>query len=385
MITASRVFVKQAAALAAGSCGDALVRWQSGGSVIQWLSKVQEAFLLAGDGTESSMNWPLVGHEWAVDLLRSALAAQRLAHALLITGPAQVGKTTLARAVAAALNCQGQDRPCGQCQSCRKVARGVHPDVRLVLPEASKSGREPVLKIDQIRELQREAALAPMEGRTKVFLLRDVDCANLPAANALLKTLEEPPAQVVLLLTSTRPHALLPTIVSRCQTIQLRPLPLDQVTQALQRQWGVEPPQADLLARLSGGRIGWAVARSSDREIGEERQRRLSECVALAGEDAVGRMAYAERLSRSPTTVLPVLALWTTWWRDLLLTQLGCAGQISNADQAAVLKDQAARYTFPQVRDYLVRLQAAPIQISQNVNIRLLLEALLLHMPSPAR
>jgi DNA polymerase-3 subunit delta' len=353
--------------------------------VIQWLSKVLEAFLLAGDGTESNMSWPLVGHEWAVELLRSALAAQRLAHALLITGPAQVGKTTLARAVAAALNCQGQDRPCGQCRSCRQVARDVHPDVRLVLPEASKSGRDPVLKIDQIRELQRQAALAPVEGRAKVFLLRDVDRANLPAANALLKTLEEPPAQVVLLLTSTRAHALLPTIVSRCQTIQLRPLPLDQVAQALQTHWGVEPSQSELLARLSGGRIGWAVARLADHEIGEERYRRLSECVELAEEGPVGRMAYAERLSRSPMTVLPVLALWTTWWRDLLLMQLGCAGQISNVDQAALLEDQAVRYTLPQVRDYLVRLQAAPIQINHNVNIRLLLEALLLHMPSPAR
>jgi DNA polymerase-3 subunit delta' len=331
------------------------------------------------------MSWPIVGHEWAVALLRSGLAAQRMAHALLITGPAQVGKTTLARTVAAALNCQGENRPCGDCPSCRKVARGVHPDVRLVLPEASKSGREAVLKIDQIRELQREAALAPVEGRAKVFLLREVDRANLPAANALLKTLEEPPAQVVLLLTSTRPHALLPTIVSRCQTLQLRPLPLDLVAQVLQTRWGVDPPEADLLARLSGGRIGWAVARLADNGVREERIRRLEECQELAGDGPVGRLAYAERLSRSPAAVLPVLALWATWWRDLLLIQLGCTRQITNVDQAAVLEDLAARYTHLQVRDYLVRLQAAPAQIGQNVNIRLLLEALLLHMPAPAR
>lgn len=339
---------------------------------------------MASTGKERGAGWTVVGHEWAVELLQNGLAAQRLAHAVLITGPAQVGKTTLARSVAAALNCQGEARPCGECPSCLKVARGTHPDVRMVQPEASKSGRDAVLKIDQIRELQREAVLAPMEGRAKIFLLREVDRANLTAANALLKTLEEPPGQVVLLLTSARPHAVLPTIVSRCQTIQLRPLPLDLVAQALRTRWQADPQQADLLARLSGGRIGWAVARLADGEIREERQRRLTDCQELTREGAVGRLSYAEELSRTPIAVLPVLALWASWWRDLLMIQLGCAGHISNIDHIAELMDQANHFTVPQVRDYLARLQAAPTQIGQNVNIRLLLEALVLHMPVPA-
>lgn len=335
------------------------------------------------DNDAAPATWPIVGHEWAVELLRAGLAAQRLSHALLFTGPTQIGKTTLARAVAAALNCQSEQRPCGQCRSCRLVARDSHPDVRLVQAQAGKGGRDAILKIDQIRELQREAALAPMEGRFKVFLLRELERANPPAANALLKTLEEPPSQVILLLTSARPHALLPTIVSRCQVLALRPLPIDQIRTALVERWQADPETAALLARLSAGRLGWAVQRLTDSESWEERKQRLADLQELVQESLVRRLAYAEGLSRSPEAILPVLALWTTWWRDLLLVQMGCADAISNIDLAAELTVQADRFAPAAVRGYLTRLQTAQTQVGQNVNLRLLAETLLMRMPVP--
>lgn len=328
-------------------------------------------------------NWSIVGHEWAVSWLQHSLAAGRFPHALLITGPAQVGKRTLALATAAALNCQGEPRPCGRCRSCRKVAHGTHPDVRMVEAEAGKSGREGILKIDQVREMQREAALAPMEGRYKVFILRELERANLPAANALLKTLEEPPANVVLLLTSVRPHGLLPTIVSRCQVLALRPLPIPQVAEALAARWGANPQQAELLARLSAGRLGWAVERLADSRAWEERTRRLGELAQLLEAGRVARLAYAEALSRSPEAVLPTLTLWTIWWRDLLLIQQGLAEHISNVDQAATVAEQAARLSPPQVVDFLRRLRVATTQLNQNANVRLLLETLMLRLPRP--
>lgn len=327
--------------------------------------------------------WPVVGHEWAVQLLQNSLAANRLTHALLISGPPQIGKTTLARAVAAALLCRSATRPCGQCRTCRLVAHDTHPDVRLVQAEAGKSGREGVLKIDQIRELQREAALAPMEGQHKVFILRELERANLPAANALLKTLEEPPAQVVLLLTSARPHALLPTIVSRCQALPLRPLPLRQVEAALVERWHADPQQAALLARLSGGRLGWAVQRLTDGKSWLERTRRLADLQALTGQGRLERLAYAEALSRSPEAVLSTLTLWSDWWRDLLLVQTGCQAYVYNIDLTTELTVQAARFSPQQVQHFLARLQAAAMQMSQNVNTRLLLETVLLHLPAP--
>lgn len=334
------------------------------------------------DGSRSqSSQWPVIGHEWAVSLLQNSLAAGRLPHALLFAGPSQVGKTTLALALASALNCLADERPCGQCRSCRKIAHGTHPDVRVVEAEAGKDGRQGILKIDQVRDMQRQASLAPMEGRYKIFLLRDLELANLPAANALLKTLEEPPPQVILLLTSARPHALLPTIMSRCQIIQLRPLPVDAVASALRQRWNADEERADLLARLSAGRLGWAVQSLTDEAAWEQRSRLLAEIQGLTGQGRVGRLAYAETLSRSADVILPTLASWSSWWRDILLIQQGCKSFIDNIDQFAFLEQQARSFAPDQVRSFLARLQAAPVQLSQNVNTRLLLETLLLHLP----
>ncbi|MFZ2361252.1 MAG: DNA polymerase III subunit delta' [Anaerolineae bacterium] len=331
----------------------------------------------------SLTSWPVFGHRWAVDLLDRGLRAGRLPHALLLAGPTQVGKRTLAMALAAALICQADQKPCGQCRSCRLVAQGVHPDVRLVAADDSERGRDGVLKIDQIREMQREASLSPMEARYKIFVLRDLDRANLPAANALLKTLEEPPAQVVMLLTSARPHALLPTIISRCQVLTLRGLPQQQVADALMAHWGASRAQADLLARLAEGRLGWAVQRLGDDKAWNERAQRLAQMRDLPRQNRVQRLAWAEELSRSPAALQPALALWASWWRDVLLVQQGCGDFVRNVDLAAELAHEAAGYDPSHVQRYLARLQAAPTQINQNVNARLLLETLVLHVPAP--
>ncbi len=333
----------------------------------------------------SLTTWPIFGHHWAVDLLDRGLRAGRLPHALLLAGPSQIGKRTLATALAAALICPAAEKPCGQCRACRLAAQGVHPDVRLVAADDSGSGRDGVLKIDQIRELQREASLAPMEARHKVFVLRELERANLPAANALLKTLEEPPAHTVLILTSARPHALLPTIISRCQVLPLRGLAQREVSDALASHWGADRPQAELLARLAQGRLGWAVQRLTDERAWGERAQRLAEARGLPSQSRVQRLAYAEELSRAPAALQPALALWISWWRDVLLVQQGCSDAVRNIDLAAELAQQAARFDPSQVQRYLARLQAAPTQINQNVNARLLLETLMLHIPTPSQ
>ena len=332
----------------------------------------------------TSTNWSIVGHEWAVQLLQSSLDTGRLPHALLIAGDSQVGKRTLALALASAINCGQPDRPCGRCRSCSMIAHGTHPDVRLVEAESGERSREGALKIEQIRDVQRFASLAPMESPFKVIILREFERATLPAANALLKTLEEPPPQVRLVLTSARPDSLLPTIVSRCQTIQLRPLPLAQIREALVDRWLASQQQADLLARLSQGRIGWAIQRLTDGEVWEDRTRRLVEARRLPGQTAVDRLAYAEALSRKASDLQPTLAAWTSWWRDVLLVQHGCAAHVTNIDLVTEIDMAARQYSAAEVRRFLARLEQAPDQINRNVNSRLLLETLLLHLPASA-
>ncbi|MEE8163214.1 MAG: DNA polymerase III subunit delta' [Anaerolineae bacterium] len=319
--------------------------------------------------------WQVVGHKWAVDLLKRALASERVAHAYLLTGPPQIGKRSLALNFAQALNCLDQEKPCGQCLACSKIAHGSHPDVQVIQGE----GR--TIKIDQMRTLRHEAALFPLEGRWKVYIIRQMEQATAEAANCLLKTLEEPPSHVILMLTASEAEALLPTIVSRCQVLNLRPLATETVQRSLQERWGVDAKRAQLLARLSGGRLGWAVAASQDDAILDQREKHLDEMMELMGQGRVERMGYARQLSHNPEAVRELLHLWLSWWRDLLLTASGSSAGIVNIDRGGTLRVQAQRYSLAQVRDFVKAIRAAAWRLEHNANTRLTLEVLMLGLP----
>src|SRR5512136_929842 len=163
----------------------------------------------------------IVGHQWAIDLLSRQLAQGQVGHAYLFTGPPQVGKGTLARWFAQALLCQSEgSRPCEACPACRQVAAGTHPDVRPLNLEV-QPGERRTLGIEAIREMRSGMAERPFSGQRKVYLIEDAETMTQDAANALLKTLEEPPSFVVLLLVALSDHMLLPTVVSRCQLVSL--------------------------------------------------------------------------------------------------------------------------------------------------------------------
>jgi len=328
----------------------------------------------------TASQWPIVGHEWAVALLERSIVQGRLSHAYLFTGAAQVGKATLARAFAQALCCEcATGVPCGECRTCRRVAEGRYPDVQYL--QATKNA----LQIDQVRALQADAALSPLEGRYRIFILREIEQATLPAANALLKTLEEPPPQVVLLLTSALRDRVLPTIVSRCQVIGLRPLPLEQVRSALEMRWGVEPERAALLARLSSGRLGWAVGAHADAGLWSARSRLLDELLSLLEEGYLGRLAYSEQLSRHPDMLDLALGLWTIWWRDVILVQRGLPDTIVNVDRRVQLLQQAELYRPEQAEGAVMDLVQTARRLKANVNVRLALDVLALRMPTPFR
>lgn len=322
--------------------------------------------------------WQIVGHKWAVDLLRRSLFEDRVGHAYLITGPPQIGKTTLARTFARALNCTHPDvdaRPCGACRACRLVGADTHPDVQIIEPDGA------YLKIAQVRALQQQVALSPVEGRRKVYILREMERATPEAANALLKTLEEPPAHVVLLLTASEPEALLPTIVSRCQPIPLRPTSRRTVEQALADRWGAAPAQAALLAGLSGGRLGWAVNVCQDPAALDARTRHLDTLQTLLSQDRAERFAFAAKLSRS-TALQKTLNLWLTWWRDALLLSHGSQTQLTHRDREAELERVAQSLSPEEIRRVVEALCRAIDALDRHANSQLTAEVLMLALPT---
>lgn len=331
--------------------------------------------------------WSIIGHDWAVDLLRAAVLHQRIGHAYLFTGPAQVGKATWARVFAQALNCQSDylnNRPCGVCRGCKLIAAGRHPDVRVLTPELNSRG-QPVIKIEQMRELQKELSLGTFEARYKIAILADFDAANANAANAFLKTLEEPPPNVVLLLTATETDALLPTINSRCRTFQLRPLTVPQVVEALQNQWQVRPELANQLAHLANGRLGWAVQAAQDERLLNTRHEQLGWLQQALDGRRPARFELADKLSRQPEELDTILQTWLSWWRDVLLLAHGRSADLPliNADQQAKLHQQAGKWTADQIETSLTQTQTALWQLERNANVRLVLENLFLIYPKP--
>ena len=326
----------------------------------------------------------LIGHEWAVEILRGAVANDRAGHAYLFTGPEQIGKTALARTFAQALNCEAPEagaRPCGRCRACNLIAADRHPDVRLVHPEVSKRGQLS-LKIDQIRELQRALNLAPYEAKRKVAILTDFQAASQGAANAFLKTLEEPPGDVVLLLTAVEADALLPTITSRCRVVALRPLPAARIAEALEERWHLPPAKARLLSHLADGRIGWAVDALQDPEVLQERKEKLESLVTALNGGRVERFALAEKVAKDPEALIPILQTWLTWWRDLTIFAWGGNVEaVTNVDRRQQLVELARRWDREAIVRALQQTRTALWQLERNANVRLVLENLFLTYP----
>jgi DNA polymerase-3 subunit delta' len=326
------------------------------------------------------MNWDILGHEWAVGLLQAQAAHGYLRHAYLITGPQGIGRRTLALRLAQTVNClqpPAPGEPCLACRACTQLARMQHPDLDIV--QAEQVGG--TLRVEQVRQLQHNLSLAPYEARYRVALLLRFEEAHPSAANALLKTLEEPPSQVLLLLTAESAEGLLPTIVSRCEVLRLRPASLETVYQGLQSQWGLPDEEARLLAHLSGGRVGRAVFLHEHPEALEQRKAWLDDHRRLLSATRFDRFNYAEAHSRDKETLRLVLQTWASLWRDVLLRAGGAAAPLINLDRVEDVETLAEREGLSCARRMVQELERTVELLEDNINPRLATEVLLLDLP----
>lgn len=328
-----------------------------------------------------STNWGMLGHEWAVGLLRRQIADNRLGHAYLFTGPIGVGRRSLALRLAAAANCSQPPAPgeiCGECRACRGFGRGQHPDLLLV--ERHEGDRE--IKIDALRALTRSLSLTPLEARYQIALVLNFHHASEEAANALLKTLEEPNPSVILCLTALDADSIPATVVSRCEVLRLRPLPAAELAPALQTRLGVQAEQARLLASVSQGRPGLAMRLHQAPGLLESRAQWLDSLQGLLPANKVQRFAFAEKASKDRAQLKDLLLVWLSYWRDVLMSASGASVEVANIDRAAEIRSVGQQIGFSRAAGALQAVERTLAQLETNVNTRLALEVLLLEFPS---
>jgi len=341
--------------------------------------------------------WKTIGQERAVAVLSRALSEGRASHAYLFAGPPQVGKATAAVEFAQALNCRGEDPPCHRCRQCQLIEEGKHPDVEVVsiggLCEDSRAEHRDhstdgskEIRICQVRRLKRIASRAPFEGLYRIAIIDPADALNAESSNALLKTLEEPVSSLVLILVTSREEALLPTVRSRCRLVPFTTMPSAAVAKALEETWEVPPDDALMTARLSGGRLGWAVTAWEDETFLPARESILEDAYRLTTAGRDERFAYASQLalrfSRDRENVLGALELWQEWWRDVLLVAAGRPETVANAGSLDRLALMAGKYTVDDIVSFLAALRRTRAYLFDNVNAQLALEALMLQLPA---
>lgn len=312
-------------------------------------------------------------------MLRHHLKHDGLRHAYLFAGPPGLGRRTLALRLAQALNCErpiAPGEPCGICRDCKQIEEQRHPDLAVIQAE-SEGG---ILKVDQVREVQHALSLKPYQSKFRVAIFLRFQEANDNAANALLKTLEEAPAHAVLILTADNPEQLLPTIVSRCEILRLRPLPVEAIEADL-RGRGVDEERARLISHISGGRPGYARRLSKDATLLEKREERLNDLQTLLPAARVEKFTYAEKLAKDKDSMRQTILTWLSYWRDVMLRVAQAETPLINVDRNMEIEFLAGRLDLSTARRVVSDLEDGLDKLERNVNSRLLAEVLLLDWP----
>ncbi|QRK07818.1 DNA polymerase III subunit delta' [Archangium violaceum] len=333
----------------------------------------------------------VVGQPRAIDALQAALRSGAVHHAYLFAGPEGVGKELAAVGLAQALTCpEKPDEGCGTCSGCTRIAKGAHPDVSLLMPDAERvarglAGRSDIsgtpsreIRVEQIRGLLERISLRGLESRRKVAIVVDAHMMNPQAQNAFLKTLEEPPADTTLILLASAPDKLLPTIRSRCSKVYFGPLSVELVAERLQKERKLDAQTAELAAVMAGGSLGRALA--LDLDALAARKEVITGFEALKPGQPGAQLRWAETFGASRELAEQALSILSLWTRDVSLAKAGVA-RLANRDMVPLALEVAERTheTVLHRRHALLEKTKATI-VERNAAPRLQLERMLIEL-----
>ena len=315
----------------------------------------------------------IYGHEKQIVILKQALAQNRVGHSYLFSGVDATGKKTLALEFAKVVNCEKSEEindSCGKCPACLKISRNNHPDIFFIEAEGQ------FIRISAIREIQGQMTFRPMEGRKRVFVIDDADRMNEQAANALLKTLEEPTPANILILVTAKPYTLPSTIISRCRHMRFNPVAIDTVAKFLIERKNMEKQNALLLAGLSGGSIGQALELNKE-DVIACRAEILKMLASTKKSEPMSLLAFAAFFGQDKRAIKQGFNILQTCFRDALVYKETQNDQmLINQDNSSLIASLASRLTGPQILQNIALMEKTGETIEQNVNKSLTLETM---------
>ncbi|MDP2927399.1 MAG: DNA polymerase III subunit delta' [Candidatus Omnitrophota bacterium] len=307
----------------------------------------------------------ILGHSKALGIIGAYLEKSRFSGAYIFSGPEGIGKRMVAKIIAAQLNCTGQvDRPCGSCSCCLKIQKETHPDLHIIQNGQSQ------IKMEDIRGILRQANFRPYEGAVKVFIIDNAHKLNSEAANSLLKVLEEPPKDVLIILVTHKPQNIIKTVLSRCKVIKFSPLIRAQLETVLIKNYALDKATAHFLAFYAEGRLGLAL-RLKDTPLLQEKNKIFDSFILSA------KPLDHNIMNQSKEQLQVCLNILASWFRDIYLLKCGASDKETiHLDRHSDLLKLIPRFSFKQLDDIMATLSESSLYLEKNINSKLLLHNL---------
>ncbi|MFH0917976.1 MAG: DNA polymerase III subunit delta' [Candidatus Omnitrophota bacterium] len=306
-----------------------------------------------------------LGHDRPLSIIKAHLAKASFSGAYIFSGPEGIGKKMVAKIIAAQLNCTAQaDRPCGACSGCLKIQAEAHPDLHII-----QNGQAQI-KIEDIRDILRQANFRPYEGAVKVFIIDNAHKLNPESANALLKVLEEPPADVLIILVTHKPQNIIKTVLSRCKQIKFSSLIRAQLETVLIKNYALDKTSAHFLAYYAEGRLGLAL-KLKDTPLLQEKNK-IFEAFILSQKPLDYHL-----LHQSKEQLQVCLNILASWFRDIYLLKSGLPEQEAiHLDRHSDLLKLIPKFSFKQLDDIMLTLSESSLYLERNINSKLILHNL---------
>lgn len=330
----------------------------------------------------------ITGHEQIIEHLQNAITMDKVSHAYIINGPDKSGKMMLAEAFAQTLQCEriedtieqvksaaGVMEPCMECHSCKQAVGRNQPDIIYVKHEKPNT-----ISVDDIRtQVNNDIVIKPYSSRYKIYIIDDAEKMNEQAQNALLKTIEEPPAYAILILLTTNAAAFLPTILSRCVTLNIKVVPDEKIKKLLMSRYQIPDYQADVCVAFAQGNVGKAIQLASSDEFNDLKASVLQLIKRLHDIDLYEMTEAVKQIGEYKLSINDYFDLMMVWYRDVLYFKAtGDVNGLIFKDEVYDIKRQAEKSSYSGIEAILEALRKAQIRLNANVNFELVIELLLL-------